>query len=241
MTKAIRFSIYGQHVTVCPPIPANVTHLTIENTRLTRLPALPIGLKELYCSFNQLLISLPALPSGLTCLWCFSNQLISLPALPSGLEQIYCGGNALISLPTLPIGLTELNCVRNQLTCLPALPSGLRDIYCTNNPITWCERIKDAERIGLYPHKIAKIYRIVCKMIARKEAVKLIQRNCLHWLEAPVTKDGRLGILLRIGMRYGAGYGTWNGENMWTQTQDGKLGWAGNGVDKEIEYMYPPK
>ena len=99
------FMIQGNHVTVCPPIPDNVTRLIITRTRLTALPNLPNGLEILWCSYNQL-TSLPSLPSGLTEFWSFGNQLTSLPDLPSGLKILWCQFNQLTSLSTLPIRLT---------------------------------------------------------------------------------------------------------------------------------------
>ena len=258
MTRA--FTIKGEHVTVCPPIPDNVTKLVITNTRITSLPALPSGLTYLDCCSNQLtslpalpsgltklgcwinqLTSLPTLPSGLTVLYCAENQLTSLPALPSGLTKLGCWINQLTSMPVLPNGLTELECSENQLTSLPALPSGLMKLDCSGNPIVWCQRIKDAKRAGLDSKKMALLLRLVCKAIAREEAVTSIQWNCDRWLDAPVTNDGRLGILLRIGMRQGAGYGTWTGQEMWTKNKSEKEIWAGNDVDKEIWSLYPPK
>ena len=236
------FVIQGKKVTVCPRIPNDVTKLIIANTHLTSLPSLPIRLKKFLCKDNSFLTSLPALPSGLTELDCWGNQLTSLPTLPSGLTKLVCSSNQLTSLPTLPSGLKELYCGNNQLTSLPSLPSGLETLGGSSmgKRSVWCERIKDAQRIGLNPKKTALLLRFACKAIAQQE-VKLIQRDCDRWLDAPVTNDGRLGILLRIGMREGAGYGTWTGQEMWSKNKDGKVIWAGNDVDKETWSMYPPK
>ena len=231
---------YSNQLTSLPALPSGLTTLGCHSNRLTSLPTLPRGLTELYCSENKL-VSLPALPSGLTKLWCSRNQLASLPTLPNGLTQLVCVSNQLTSIPTLPSGLKQLWCWRNQLTSLPALPNGLTKLDCQRNQIVWCERIKDAKRIGIDTKKTALLLRFACKAIARQEAVTFIEWNCERWLEAPVTNDGRMGILLRMGMCENTGYGTWTGQDMWKTTKDGNVVWAGNDVDKEMWSMYPQK
>ena len=37
--------------------------------------------------------------------------------------------------------------------------------------------------------------------IKREKAARLIQRNCLRWIFQPLTKDGKLGIQVRLGMK----------------------------------------
>lgn len=37
-------------------------------------------------------------------------------------------------------------------------------------------------------------------------AVRVIQMHCEKWLDAPKTRDGKMGIRLRVGMRYASGY-----------------------------------
>lgn len=37
--------------------------------------------------------------------------------------------------------------------------------------------------------------------IKQKLAAKIIQRNCLRWLNKPVTRDGKLGITVRLGLK----------------------------------------
>lgn len=59
----------------------------------------------------------------------------------------------------------------------------------------------------------------------KRRAVIKIQRAAEKWLDAPITRDGRLGIRLRINMREHCGYGTWSRE-------------CG---DREEWSLYPPK
>lgn len=40
----------------------------------------------------------------------------------------------------------------------------------------------------------------------REKAAKVIQQGCENWLNAPKTKDGKMGIRLRVGMREMTGY-----------------------------------
>ena len=35
----------------------------------------------------------------------------------------------------------------------------------------------------------------------QENAARVIQRNCLRWLNEPVTLDGKLGITLRLGLK----------------------------------------
>ncbi|EDQ4519375.1 E3 ubiquitin--protein ligase [Salmonella enterica subsp. enterica] len=119
-------------------LPPNITTLFIPGNSLTRLPALPLGLRELSVSYNQL-TSLPPLPPGLCKLSVFNNQLASLPPLPSGLQILWAYRNRLTSLPALPPGLRELSVYRNQLTRLPESITGLSSEATVNlegNPLS---------------------------------------------------------------------------------------------------------
>jgi len=113
----------------------SLTLLDCRYNQITTLPALPSGLKELYCVDNQL-TSLPELPSSLIKLSCGSNRLASLPVLPLNLSELQCNGNFLTSLPALPTSLLRLYCYENQLSELPALPPGLLLLWCQDNQLT---------------------------------------------------------------------------------------------------------
>ena len=113
----------------------SLRELNCYHDQLTLLPALPLGLERLECSYNQLIALPNALPPCLTYLRCAGNQLASLPELPSSLTYLRCADNQLTTLPALPASLTELYCDYNQLTALPELPSGLKTLYCYNNQL----------------------------------------------------------------------------------------------------------
>jgi hypothetical protein len=105
--------------------------------------------------------------------------------------------------------------------CLPILNGSIENF--TN--LIWCHRLYQADTLGLSVSKVAKIHRLVCKMFARIEATNIIQRNIVKWLDAPQTRDGRLGIRLRLLMREDCGYGNWSRDNK----------------DPEMWSLYPPE
>jgi hypothetical protein len=75
-----------------------------KNIKITKLPKLPIKLKELRC--NECSITeLPKLPNGLTTLQCHYNKLKKLPRLPSSIKLLNCSYNDIEELP-----LSSWNC-----------------------------------------------------------------------------------------------------------------------------------
>ncbi|EEF7565234.1 E3 ubiquitin--protein ligase [Salmonella enterica] len=116
-------------------LPAHITKLIIPHNNLTRLPALPPGLRLLSVSGNPL-TRLPALPSGLWSLAVNNTQLIRLPVLPPGLQLLTVTDTQLTDLPALPPGLQMLLVRNNPLTSLPELPSGLQTLWVTDSRLT---------------------------------------------------------------------------------------------------------
>jgi hypothetical protein len=110
--------------------------LTLGNSSITSLPALPPGIRSLVCHTLPNLASLPDLPHGLQVLYCMDMPLTRLPALPSTLKMLYCNTLPLSSLPDLPPNLKNLNCERLPLSSLPELPLGLEHLDCSNTQIT---------------------------------------------------------------------------------------------------------
>ncbi|EJC1232639.1 E3 ubiquitin--protein ligase [Salmonella enterica] len=116
-------------------LPAHITKLIIPHNNLTRLPALPPGLRLLSVSGNPL-TRLPALPSGLWSLAVNNTQLTRLPVLPPGLQLLTVTDTQLTDLPALPPGLQMLLVRNNPLTSLPELPSGLQTLWVTDSRLT---------------------------------------------------------------------------------------------------------
>ncbi|EIL0494609.1 E3 ubiquitin--protein ligase [Salmonella enterica] len=116
-------------------LPAHITKLIIPHNNLTRLPALPPGLRLLSVSGNPL-TRLPALPSGLWSLAVNNTQLTRLPVLPPGLQLLTVTDTQLTDLPALLPGLQMLLARNNPLTSLPALPSGLQTLWVTNSQLS---------------------------------------------------------------------------------------------------------
>ena len=121
----------------------SLEELYVGNNINTTLPALPTGLKMLYCGATPTLTSLPPLPPALEVLDCYVDTLqyprgglTQLPALPDTLLQLHCGGHQITSLPALPDTLEELTCRGNELTEMPLLPVSLRWIVCSTNHLT---------------------------------------------------------------------------------------------------------
>ncbi|EAM3331022.1 E3 ubiquitin--protein ligase [Salmonella enterica] len=116
-------------------LPAHITKLIIPHNNLTRLPALPPGLRLLSVSGNPL-TRLQALPSGLWSLAVNNTQLTRLPVLPPGLQLLTVTDTQLTDLPALPPGLQMLLVRNNPLTSLPELPSGLQTLWVTDSRLT---------------------------------------------------------------------------------------------------------
>jgi len=58
----------------------------------------------------------PSLPLTLKELWCTENQITSLDNLPSNLQKLSCSINKLTSLDNLPPTLEILDCINNPFT-----------------------------------------------------------------------------------------------------------------------------
>jgi Leucine-rich repeat (LRR) protein len=117
--------------------------LDLDELNLVELPPLPEGVRQLYCSANQL-ARLPPLPSTLIHLSCNNNKLVTLPPLPSTLRRLGCASNKLITLPPLPETLTHLICYNNRLTSLPELPKNLQLLNCMGNKLVTLPRLPES-------------------------------------------------------------------------------------------------
>ncbi|BCH19727.1 hypothetical protein [Mesorhizobium sp. L-2-11] len=127
-------------LTALPPLPVGLRRLNTSDNELTRLPELlPAGLERLTAAGNRLTRLPEVLPAALERLTAGDNQLTRLPnTLPPGLKSLDANNNRLTSLPdTLPPGLEVLAVNNNELAQLPeTLPPNLRKLYANKNELT---------------------------------------------------------------------------------------------------------
>jgi Leucine-rich repeat (LRR) protein len=112
----------------------NIAVILCNNSKLDKLPKLPLNLKKLSCYKNNL-TSLPNLPNTLQELYCSENQITHLSKLPKSLEYFGCSKNKLKYLPNLPNSIKSLNFSDNQVTSLSNLSKNIQHVYYNNNPI----------------------------------------------------------------------------------------------------------
>lgn len=108
--------------------------LDISNQGLRTLPFISEDVTELNCSGNNLMcIFKRDLPVGLKKLNCSNNQLYAL-WVPQALTWLDCSNNSIDNLGRLPLTLKYLYCDSNKLVILPRLPA-LRELSCEDNPL----------------------------------------------------------------------------------------------------------
>ena len=103
---------------------AQLERLDVGDNRLTELPALPRGLRELYVHDNQL-ARLPALPR-LTVLDANRNRLVEVPPL-ADLDFVYLADNRLTAPPATR-GVRYLNVCDNPLGRLALANPAIREL-----------------------------------------------------------------------------------------------------------------
>ncbi len=125
-------AVTGNELTAIEALPATLLSLNADNNLLSKLPALPAGLRDLRVKSNKL-IQITALPASLKLLEVSSNLLATLPAFQEGLLNLAFANNQVKSLPKLPSTLTSLNGSSNLLRNLPVLPASLTSLLISNN------------------------------------------------------------------------------------------------------------
>jgi Leucine-rich repeat (LRR) protein len=125
---------------------AAVTYINVDGTYdgiggLTSLEGIEyfIGLRDLYCRYNQLTSLDMSKNTALTYLDCSYNQLTSLNVSKNtALIWLYCGENQLTSLDmSKNTALTSLSCDDNQLTSLDVRKNTeLVQLWCRRNQLT---------------------------------------------------------------------------------------------------------
>ena len=110
-----------------------------------------------------------------------------LENLPASLQEFYCWGNQITKIENLPMSLQRFRCGGNQITHVDYLE--LRRFNGGTFDLEMYNSIKRIQR------------RIRCRSIRRNNAAHIIQAGCRNWIWKSVTKDGKLGIDLRRGMK----------------------------------------
>lgn len=148
-----------------PLFPDNLQSIDFRQSTIKKLPPLPAGLRELWCSYSRIDQLPDFLPTGLQWLYCRNTKIAQLPPLPTGLRHLDCSNSNIIYLPEIPGGLEGLYCRNTNITQLPPLPASLLDVDCRN---TWIKHPSNP--------KLKKKLRILAK-IQRKIKNKLYLRR----------------------------------------------------------------
>jgi Leucine-rich repeat (LRR) protein len=165
------------------------------------------NIEEIDCSRNLLTsLSIGIFSQKLKTLECYNNLIYEIEpgCFPDTLEYLDCSNNVLnrIEKGVLPTGLKTLRILNNHgLIRLENIPIGLVELVCNN--IYYVDNLS-VHRIKFSLKGYQSIRRIQKRMKRRfkrkLEAVLLIQRKCHNWLWAPVCKDGKIGIHLRMDL-----------------------------------------
>jgi len=126
-----------------PQLPNSLKNLNCSWSNMVSLPQLPNSLQYLDCSWNDL-TSLPQLPDNMFYLNCQYNNITVITQLPNSLEYLDCSENQITSLPQFPNTLEYLNCMLNSLTSLPQFPNSLKNLFCSHNYITSISPLPDS-------------------------------------------------------------------------------------------------
>ena len=128
--------IVGHSTITSIQLPPFLEKLSITNTKITQLPAIPSTLISLSCEYNKL-TSLPVLPENIERVFCELNDITELPILNhlNKLTCLSCYSNYITVLPELPPNLNDLNARHNLIEYLPYLPLSLTDIDIRHNHI----------------------------------------------------------------------------------------------------------
>ena len=129
--------IQGGNTEYLPRLPLRLRRLTLSKNQLRELPALPATITMLDIDHNNL-TQIPRLPPNLLDFDIRHNSIRVIPGpLPETLTRFYITHNQVTELPTLEN--TVVNSVGlgfNSLTVLPKFPETLVRLGCQNNQIT---------------------------------------------------------------------------------------------------------
>lgn len=194
-------------ITELPTLPHGLKELNVSCTGIKKLPQLPSTLEVLLCD-NSHITELPTLPPLLKKLFCFNSGLGSLPALPRSLEFLDVAGTIVERIPPIPSTLKHLDVGDSRVKYISSkVPASCCIDGIEHKMIKWCFG-DDKERFEVCDYsrkRYAKCLRVASKVIARRIAASVIQRNLKNWLYKPICADGRLGIIPRLGIKQTSG------------------------------------
>lgn len=117
---------------------ANLVDIVLHSTNLVHLPNMPLGLRSLDCTHNQILSLPPNLESLTACTFlnCSRNPLEVVPALPPNLVRWFCEYTRLKTLPPLPKSLRSLEIGHCEISGPLLLSENIQYVSCEDNFIT---------------------------------------------------------------------------------------------------------
>ena len=130
-----------------------------------------------------------------------------LENLPASLQKFICIRNRITKIENLPVSLQEFDCMANRITKIENLPVSLQEFNCFGNQITHVDDLEIRRFNGgtfdlkMY-NAIKRIQKRIRRRIARRNAAAYVIHNgCYNWIWKPITRDDKLGIDLRLGMK----------------------------------------
>lgn len=123
-------------------------------------------------------------------------------SLPQTLKVLRLEDSRCESLPPLPYSLKHLMLFNSTVEYIPRVPFGCMTSI-KDSCVDLCESILDARKLMIkkrHRQAFSLLHRVQGKRIAKQLAAGLIQRNLDRWLNAPTTRDGKMGIRCRLGM-----------------------------------------
>ena len=131
-----------------------------------------------------------------------------LDELLKPVQTFNCYVNQITKIENLPVSLQTFGCWVNQITKIENLPVSLQEFhYVGGNQITHVDNLELYRFNGgefdlkMY-NAIKRIQKRIRRRIARRtNAARIIQKGCYNWIWKGVTRDDKLGIDMRLGMK----------------------------------------
>lgn len=137
-----------------PNMPVTLKELLVRHNKITDISCLDdcYSLRRLDCSYNHI-TTIPYIKT-LEILLCDHNKIDALPSLPN-LIKLECSHNFIYELPSL-VNIEILVCDHNQITKVNNYNT-LRELYCNNNKISLISNINKIDTLHCYKNNIKRI------------------------------------------------------------------------------------